>query len=74
MRLHVKLVAPFVTIEMCGDGCCCRAYFGEFCKRIHFYMQLTICAVDFKAVEFAFAKIRNENFPDATLVFSMMVL
>ena len=29
-------------------------------------MQLTICAVDFKAVEFAFAKIRNEDFPDAT--------
>ena len=65
MRLHVKFVAPFVTVEVSRDGCCCRTDFGEFCERVHFHMELAIGTVDFKTVEFAFAKIRNENFPDA---------
>ena len=65
MCLHVKVVAPFVAVEMRGDGGGCRADFGEFRKRVNLHVEVAVGAVDFEAVEFAFAEVRDEDFPDA---------
>ena len=65
VRFHVKIVAPFITVEVRRDGGCCRTDFCKFCERVDFDVQVAVGTVNFKAVEFAFAEIRNEDFPNA---------
>ena len=65
VRLHVEVVAPFVAVEVRGDGGGCRAHFAEFRERVHFHVEVAVGAVDFETVEFAFTEVRDEDFPDA---------
>ena len=62
---HVEVVAPFVAVKVRGNGGGCRTDFAELCERVHLHMQVAVGSVNLEAVEFAFANVRNENFPDA---------
>ena len=65
VRLHVEVVTPFVAVEVSGNGGRGRADFAELCERVHLHVQVAIGAVNLEAVEFAFAEVRDEYFPDA---------
>lgn len=62
---HIKFVAPFVTVEVRCDGGCGWANFTHLCERVHLHVEVPVGSVDFEAVEFALAEVRNEDFPNA---------
>ena len=65
VRFHIKVVAPFITVEVRRDGGCCRADFCKLCERVDFDVQVAVGTMNFKTVKFAFAEVRNEDFPNA---------
>ena len=48
--LHVEFVAPFVAVQVGGDGGGGRAHFGEFGQRVHLHVEVAVGAVDFETV------------------------
>ena len=63
--LHVKLVAPFVAVQVGDDGGGGGAHFGELGQRVHLHVEVAVGAVNLKTVEFAFTDVRDKDFPNA---------
>ena len=67
-RLHPARIAPLVTGNVDGTGCCAGAQFRPVSVRIGFILLGSVLRCDAVFVEFAFAESGNEQGPDSACI------